>query len=310
MDGEEDRAMRKTGIVILLLLPALLHAEHVFELGLHGGIANWSAQTAYVDKRIGFQGGGHVYYDYFSPYVIGFRTGVTIDTHNASFGRVSYEDAYSTIDVENEQMDISYSIGDLNERYTMYSVGVPLQIALTKKGFHFLAGAKAVFPIANSWKETVKNAALSVYYPKYDNIIEESYPLAASRDFEMTQSGKQTLPTVQWWIALEAGYTIPLNVNADRHKSYVMIGVYFDYCLTRTSAILNGKESLMMLSDTRDGFPLQRLLYPVVESQRQGQQLVNNRSLFDIGIKVSYAITPVASSRRRAYPCNCLGDNR
>ena len=43
MDGEEDCAMRKTGIVILLLLPALLHAEHVFELGLHGGIANWSA---------------------------------------------------------------------------------------------------------------------------------------------------------------------------------------------------------------------------------------------------------------------------
>lgn len=308
MDGKEDRTMRKIGIVILLLLPALLHAEHVFEMGLHGGIAGWSAQTAYVERRVGFQGGGHVYYDFFSPYVIGFRTGVTIDSHNASFGKKDYADAYSTIDVEEEQMGISYSIGDLNERYTTYSVGIPLQIALTKKGFHFLAGAKAVFPIANKWKETVRDAALAVYYPKYDNTVEESYPLAASRHFEMTQEGRLALPTVQWWIAMEMGYTIPLNVNARRHKSYVMVGVYFDYCLSRTSPLQNGKESLLMLSDTREGFPLQRLLYPVVESQRQGRQLVNDFSLFDIGIKVSYAITPTGSSRKRSYPCNCLGE--
>ena len=199
MDGKEDRAMRKTGIVILLLLPAWLHAEHVFETGLHGGVSGWSGKTEYIERRVGAQGGAHFYYNYFSPHVIGFRTGVTIDMHNASFGKTNYEDTYSTIDVENEQMDILYSIRDLNERYTTYSVGIPLQLALTAKGFHFLAGAKAVFPLANSWKQSVRHAALAVYYPDYDNIVEESYPLAASRDFEMTQTGRLTLPTVQWW---------------------------------------------------------------------------------------------------------------
>ena len=303
--------MRKTGIVILLLLPALLHAEHVFELGLHGGIANWSAQTAYVDKRIGFQGGAHVYYDYFSPYVIGFRTGVTIDMHNASLGKTNYEDAYTTIDVENEQMDILYSIRDLNERYTIYSVGIPLQLAVTAKGCHFLAGAKAVFPLANGWKQTVRHAALAVYYPDYDNIVEESYPLAASRDFEMTQDGKLSLPTVQWWGAIEAGYAIPIKTWGKSYRSYIMVGAYFDYCFSKHTASQSDAVSLIMLSDTRDGFPLQRLLTLVMEANRQGRKLVKEAALFDAGLKISYAISPYdRASRRRAYRCQCLPFSR
>ena len=56
--------MRKTGIVILLLLPVLLHAEHFFEMGLHGGVAGWNGKTEYIERRVGAQGGAHVYYDY------------------------------------------------------------------------------------------------------------------------------------------------------------------------------------------------------------------------------------------------------
>ena len=307
MDGEEDRAMRKIGVVILLLLPVWLHAEHVFEMGLHGGVAGWNGKTEYVDRRVGAQGGAHVYYDYFSSHVIGFRLGVTIDMHNASFGKTNYEDAYSTIDVENEQMDVIYSINDLNERYTTYSVGIPLQIALTAKGFHFLAGAKAVFPLANSWKQSVRHAALAVYYPDYDNIVEESFPLAASRDFEMTQTGRLTLPTVQWWAAIEAGYAIPINNWATSYRSYIMVGAYFDYCFSKHKAAQSEAESLIMLSDTRDGFPLQRLLTPVMEANRQGRKLVREATLFDVGIKISYAISPYdRASRRRAYRCQCL----
>ena len=302
--------MRRTILSIVFLLPLMAHAEHLFEMGVHGGLAGLSSQPIYVDKRVGFKGGAQLYYNYLSPYVVGFRTGLTLDIHNAGFGKTNYEDHYSTIDVEDQPMEIDYTIGKLSERYTTWSVGVPLQLALSKKNILFLAGVKAVFPLSTAWKQTVENAALSVYFPTYDNRVYESYPLAASRDFEMTQTGRLTLPTVQWWGAIEAGYAIPINNWATSYRSYIMVGAYFDYCFSKHKAAQSEAESLIMLSDTRDGFPLQRLLYPVVESQRQGQQLVNNRSLFDIGIKVSYAITPVASSRRRAYPCNCLGDNR
>ena len=123
----------------------------------------------------------------------------------------------------------------------------------------------------------------------------------------MTQEGKLNLPTVQWWGAIEAGYAIPINNWATSYRSYIMVGAYFDYCFSKHKAAQSEAESLIMLSDTRDGFPLQRLLTPVMEANRQGRKLVREATLFDVGIKISYAISPYdRASRRRAYRCQCL----
>lgn len=299
--------MRRTILFIVFLLPLMAHAEHLFEMGAHGGIAGWSSQSVYVNKQAGFNGGAQLYYNYLSPYVIGFRTGLTLDVHQAGFGKIDYEDHYSTIDVDNEQMEIDYTIGNLSERYTTWSVGVPFQVALSKKNIMFLLGAKAVFPLRTTWKQTVKNAALSVNYPTYDNRVYESYPLAASRDFTMSQSGKLNLPKVQWWLALELSYVIPLHTWSRNSHSYIVVGAYVDYCLTKYTPAKSNVESLIMLSDTRDGFPLQRILTPIMEANRQGDKLVNRCALFDAGIKISYAIAPYNPSRRQSYPCRCYG---
>lgn len=304
MDGKEGETMRRAGTILLLLLPMMLQARHLFELGLHGGLAGYDAQPVYVSTQVGWHGGAHLYYDYLSPYVVGLRTGVTIDGLQAGFGKLNYEDAYSTIDVEEQQMDIAYTIGNLRERYTTWSVGVPLQLALTRNRFLFLAGAKAVFPLTNSWKQTVEHAALSVYYPEYDNKVEESFPLAASRDFSMTQTGKIHLPTVQWWLALELSYVLPVQ-QKKTHHSYLVFGAYFDYCFSKITPSNNLAESLIMLTDTRDGFPLHRLLIPVMEGNRHGRKLVSDCTLFDVGIKISYALSPYDPRSRRSYNCHC-----
>lgn len=298
--------MRRTILSIVFLLPLMAHAEHLFEMGVHGGIAGLSSQPIYVDKRVGFNGGAQLYYNYLSPYVVGFRTGITLDIHNAGFGKTNYEDHYSTIDVENEQMDIDYTIGHLSERYTTWSVGVPLQLALSKKNILFLAGVKAVFPLSTTWKQKVENAALSVYFPAYNNRVEESYPLAASRDFTMFQNGKLNLPKVQWWLAMELSYVLPLHTWSRNSHSYIIVGVYFDYCFTNYTPSQSPTESLIMLSDTRDGFPLQRILTPVMEANRKGRKLVTDGALFDVGIKISYAISPYNPHRRSSHSCNCL----
>lgn len=298
--------MRRAILFIVLFLPLMVHAEHLFEMGVHGGVAGWSSQPIYVQKQVGFNGGAQLYYDFLSSHVIGFRTGFTFDCHQAGFGRKAYEDHYSTIDVEDQQMDIAYTIGSLSERYTTWSFGVPLQLAFSKKNVLFLAGAKAVFPITTNWKQTVNNAALAVYYPEYDNRVEESYPLAASRDFAMTQAGKIALPKVQWWLTMELSYVLPLNSWASNVRSYLIVGAYFDYCFTKYTPSQSDAASLIMLTDTRDGFPLQRLLTPVMEGNRQGRKLVNDCTLFDVGIKVSYALTPYNSQRRSSHFCNCL----
>ena len=293
-------------ILSLFFMPFSLRAEHLFEAGVHGGIAGWNAQSNYVSPRIGFHGGAQIYYTYLSPRVIGLRTGVTFDSHHPGFGKQNYEDHYSTIDVENQQMDIDYTIGNLYEKYSIWSVGVPVQLAFTKKRFTFYAGAKAVFPLSNQWKQTADKAALSVYYPYYDNRIYESYPLSASRDFKQENEGKMTLPKVQWWLALELNYTIPLNTWATRFRSYIMVGAYFDYCFSKHTPSRSMAESLIMLTDTRDGFPLQRVLTPVLEANRQGRKLVTDCSLYDVGIKISYAISPYDAHSAAKKSCNCL----
>lgn len=293
-------------ILLFFFLPISAYAEHVFEAGLHGGAAGWNAQTNYVSPRAGFHGGAQIYYTYFSPRIIGFRTGATFDFHQPRFGKLNYEDSYSTIDVEGQQMDIEYSIGRLNEKQAISSVGIPIQLAFSKKRFTFFAGAKAVFPLANKWSQTVENAALSVFYPDYDNRIYESYPLSASRDFKQENEGKMTLPKVQWWLALELNYTIPLNTWATRFRSYIMVGAYFDYCFSKHTPSRSMAESLIMLTDTRDGFPLQRVLTPVLEANRQGRKLVTDCSLYDVGIKISYAISPYDAHEKAKKSCNCL----
>lgn len=301
--------MRRSFVnIVLLLLPLFVQAESLFEMGLHGGIAGWSAEPVYINTQIGGNGGAHLYYNFLSSRVIGLRTGLTIDVHTTSLGKIDYEDTYSTIDVDNEQMDIAYTIGNLRERYSTWSVGVPLQLAFAKNSFLFLAGAKAVFPLSTTWKQTVEHAALSVYYPKYDNTIYESYPLAASRDFSMSNSGKLTLPKVQWWLSLELNYTFPLNDWARNYRSYILVGAYFDYCFTKYTASSSNNESLIMLTDTRDGFPLQRILTPVMEANRQGRKLIKDDTIFDVGIKISYALAPYDAHKGVYKSCNCLKD--
>lgn len=309
MDRKESSAVKREHLILLLfLLPLCAHAEHLFEAGVHGGVAGWNAQTNYVSPRVGFHGGAQIYYTYFSPRIIGFRTGATFDFHQPGFGKLNYEDTYSTIDVENEQMEISYNIGSLRETHSTWSVGIPLQLAFAKKRFAFYIGPKAVFPLAATWKQKADNAALSVYYPAYDNRIYESYPLACSRDFSMTNSGKMKVEKVQWWLSLEFSYAILINSWARNYRSYIMVGAYFDYCFSKYTPSRSMAESLIMLTDTRDGFPLQRVLTPVWEANRQGRKLVKDASLFDVGIKISYAIAPFKPHKSAYTTCHCFDE--
>ena len=305
--------MRRLLIILLLSLPMLAYAGHKFEAGVHVGAAGWGGEYEYVQSQAGLHAGGHLYYNYLSPYIIGFRTGLTLDCHNASLGTNGYQDTYSTIDVDGQRMEISYTVGNLRERHTSWSVSVPLQLAWSYGPFFsatdfftLYTGAKAVLPFGDKWKQTSEHTALSVYYPAYDNRIEDSYPLAASRDFDMLNSGTLELPKVQWWLALELNYSLPLRIWSRKCRPYVVVGVYFDYCLSQITPTYSDARSLIMLSDTRDGLPLQRSLTPVMTGNRQGAPLVSRCGLYDVGIKVSYAITSYTPPRiKKSRHCFC-----
>ena len=295
-------------IVACLFVPLAAHAEHLFEVGLRAGMAGYNAQCHYVSPVSGIHGGVLLSYAYHSPYVVGVRVAATVDRSQAGFSKIDYTDSYSVIDVENEEMQVDYTIGRLDERYTTWSVGIPVQLAIARKNFYLYCGPKMVFPVQSQWSETAEKAALSVYYPLRDNRVYDSYPLAASPSFREAQEGSmQIVPKVQFWLAAELGYDIRIHTGA-RTISYLSIGVYADYCLSRMAADPSERISLLMLSDTRDGFPLQRILTPVVAARRQGERLVTSWRPLDFGIKISYRIAPYHSLKRAVYPCRCYGN--
>ena len=303
--------MKHIAMKMMLLLPFTFHfspslAEHLFEVGLRTGLSSFDAQCRYVSPMPDLHAGLQLSYSYQSSHVIGFRVAATIDRHNAGFGKAGYADTYSVIDVEDELMQVDYSIGRLREMHTTWSVGVPLQLALSKNHVAFFLGPKIVLPFQSTWTETAQNAALSVYYPKYDNRIYNSYPLAASPSFLETQRGTQALPKIQYWIAAELSYDISVYTGR-RTKSYLSLGVYLDYCASSVSADPSDRISLLMLSDTRDGFPLQRLMTPVVSAFRQNLRLVTSYHPFDVGVKISYRLAPYNPHREAFRSCHCYG---
>lgn len=293
-------------VVFLLLsvLPLTVSAEHLFEVGLRTGLSGFDAQCRYVSPMPDLHAGLQFSYSYQSSHVIGFRVAATIDRHYAGFGKAGYADTYSVIDVENELMQVDYTIGRLREMQTTWSVGIPLQLVLSQNHFSFFLGPKMVFPFQSTWTETAQNAALSVYYPMYNNRIYNSYPLAASPSFRETQRGTQVLPKIEYWIAAELSYDFLVHTGR-RTKSYLSLGVYFDYCASSVSADPSDRISLLMLSDTRDGFPLQRIMTPVVSAFRQNLRLVTSYHPFDVGVKISYRLAPYNPHREAFRNCHC-----
>lgn len=297
--------MKRSLLLIgILMIAVCAQAQHTFELGLHGGLAGYNSQHTYVSMQPGANVGLHAAYGYYSQHMIGFRIGVTADMHRAGWSKTDYTDTYTTIDVENETMQIDYTIGSLREMYTTWSIGIPAQIALKWRNVGFYLGPEVVFPLSCSWTEKAQNASLSVYYPDYDNRVYESYPLAASRAFSEAQSGTRDMPLLQWWLSAEICYDIPVYTGR-RFKSYVSIGVYADYSLSEETDKASDRLSLLMLSDTRDGFPLHRMMTTVVTANRQGEQLVSYRKPFDVGIKLAYRFAPYNPLHRNKKTCRC-----
>lgn len=296
---------RYTHVILLIMCPLTVWAEHLFEAGARFGMAGYNAECEYVLPAPNLHAGALLSYSFRSPYIIGFRFGGTIDRHTAGLGKIDYTDSYKTIDVDNENIQVDYTIGRLIENYTLWSAGLMLQLGLSFEGVNLYVGPKLVFPFGGNWTERADKAELSVYFPKQDNRVYESFPLAATRSFSERQTGIVKKQEKQWWVSAEVSYDIPIYI-ARRHRAYISVGVYADYSFASETDSQSDRISLLMLSDTRDGFPLHRIMTTVVSGNRQGQKLVEKRNLYDVGIKVAYRITPYNPLKRNMKDCRCL----
>lgn len=299
--------MKKIIAILLLTLPfSMVQARHFLEVGARIGLSGLTYKTDYGTTLPGYHAGLDAGYLYKSPYWIAFRVGASIGTASSSYRKAGYEDSYTVNDVENETMKIQYHIGVLRERHYTYTASFPLQIGFHIQHFTFLVGPRITLPFSGSWKETATDAALAVYYPKYDNLVEESYPLAASRSFEMVTKGDLKLPDYQWDLTGELTYDFLISSCYGKTEHFITVGIYFDAGMTSASTYPdNDRKGIMYLSDTRDGFPLTRHMTPVLEAWREEKPLVAKFNRFDVGFKVAYRLTSAPRQKRTAHGCNC-----
>lgn len=299
--------MKKIVAILLLLMPfSLLQARHFLDVGARVGLAGLTYKTDYGTTMPGYHAALDVGYLYKSPYWITFRVGASIEAGSSSYRKAGYEDSYTVTDVENETMTVQYNIGVLRERHYSYIASFPLQVGFHIQRFTFLVGPRITLPLYGSWKETASDASLAVYYPKYKNLVEESYPLAASRSFEMESKGDLKLPDYQWSLAGELTYDFLISSWYGKTEHFISVGIYFDAGLTYAPTYPdNDRNGILRLSDTRDGFPLTRHMTPVLAAWREEKPLVAKFGSFDVGFKVAYRLTSAPRQKRTAHGCNC-----
>lgn len=298
--------MRSRVFFILLLTTQLALSQthaHILEVGVRGGMSQVLYIPANGDSYPSMHAAFDLNYIYHSPYVIGLRTGLSLGRAGGTFGKTHYQDSYSTIDVEGATMRIGYDISRFRETHTVLAASVLLQLALSWHHWNCYIGPRFSFPLQCTWHESARNAALWVDYPDFDNRVEESVPLAASRNFDISRSGTLRLPRWNCSASLELSYDLQISANSRPLAHFLSIGVYMDWLFTSVDMPSATVESLLMLTDTRDGFPLQRLLSPAYQSLYQGKPLIDYIHYFDVGVKLSWRLS--AHSRKR-YACKCI----
>ena len=271
----------KKVLAILLCIPAMmLQARSYLDLSARVGLSGLTYKTDYGNTIPGYHAAIDVGYLYKSPYWIAFRVGASIEAASSSYRKAGYEDSYSA--------------------------SFPVQLGFHIQHFTFLIGPRFSLPFKGSYKQTASDAALAVYYPKYDNLVEESFPLAASRNFAMENKGDLPLPKWQCSLAGELTYDFLIASQYGKAESFISVGVYFDAGLTSAPTYPDAdRHGILYLTDTRDGFPLSRIMTPVLQTWREETPLVAKFGNFAVGFKVAYRLTSAPRQKRTVHGCNC-----
>lgn len=297
---------RGTTILLLLLLCLTGRAQHYVETGVHGGVASLLYHTQVAPLVPDGHAGIDVLYHYRSPRVAGVRVGLSADWAGSCFRADNYTDNYTTLDVENDLMEVDYRIGSLTERHQQMLLSAPVQLSLNWRQLGFYVGPRISVPVWTDARQTQRDAALAVTYPAYGSRVDDSRPVAAGNVALQQEKVDAVLPVLRLSVAAEVSWEIQLSAGmALSIGAYADYGLYAQYARSITYA-----PSLLMLTDTRDGLPLARLSHSVLGSRRQGRPLVESPGSFDAGLKLSLRFMVKEHSKRNNKPktdedCDC-----
>ena len=122
----------------------------------------------------------------------------------------------------------------------------------------------------------------------------------------MENKGDLPLPKWQCSLAGELTYDFLIASQYGKAESFISVGVYFDAGLTSAPTYPDAdRHGILYLTDTRDGFPLSRIMTPVLQAWREETPLVAKFGNFAVGFKVAYRLTSAPRQKRTVHGCNC-----
>lgn len=308
--------MRQRWITILccLVCATTIHARHMFETGVRGGVSSMFINSEYGSMMPNCNVGLDVLYTYLSVNHVGIRAGIALDYSQSTFVAKQYSDAYQFTDPEGDVTKVKYSMDIWQERYNqLYASGL-VQLAVDFQGWRFFAGPKFMFPLVMKYSEQAVGNDVSFTYPGYNiSLQDDIYAFSLGKQDIPTREGNTIVKPKLWFVAaLETGYAIPLVENQTIYVgAYANIGI--NRCIPPTSfnhaiELYGTAEGHQHPFQDKEDLPLTRHMNPVLESfnKIEGMPIIERFGYWDAGIKVAWQIYWGYKSHKYNRMCHCL----
>ena len=164
-----------------------------------------------------------------------------------------------------------------------------------------------MFPLYMHRTTRAYNADLWCTYPYYESTVDEALALRAGlRGLQQTSSRENMLPVLWYAISLETGYDVYQHVARLRTSSWgLRVSVYADVAINEYEVAKTSNLSVLTLTDTRDGIPVERVLESVLRSNKGYSPLVQSYRYWACGVKLTFLLQK-GEQRRPCRTCHVL----
>lgn len=265
--------------------------ENRFGLGLRGGVNTllYRAQTggSMPREHIGLD----LEYAFLSDAYVGFRLGLAADYSASQFRAVPYADQYRCIDVENDEMDVAYTMSRLTEDHLQLYASLPVQLAFAYEQWTLFVGPKFMLPLYMHRQTRAYNVDLQCTYPIYESTVDDALALRAGVVSLHQSASRETLHPRLWYaLSIETGWDI-YRATRRRTPFGVTLSLFADIGLNAYDVPKTANLSLITLTDTRDGIPVNRVMESVLRTNQGSAALVWQYRYFTCGIKATVFLT-------------------
>ena len=172
---------------------------------------------------------GSVEAGYFFSKYLGVSTGLSYISYKSQLTLDAYQNSFSTVDSENDIVEMRVTGRGINELQTVDVLSIPLCVNLKvpfskKVGMYFKGGISMAFPMNQKYTST-GTFTYKGFYPAYNDLLENLPAYGFPTDKSVTEAGQLKLKTLGVSPIISAGFDYAIQKK-------MQIGVGFSFIST------------------------------------------------------------------------------